>query len=49
MKIRLMGLPEEVDDATERLKQVVHVIDDSGHRPLRGDSRLVFVYLDVRL
>ncbi|WP_242903688.1 hypothetical protein [Actinomadura terrae] len=49
MKIRLMGLPDEVDQATERLKQLFNVIDISAHRPLRGQSRQVFVYIEIRL
>ncbi|WP_192808905.1 hypothetical protein [Actinomadura montaniterrae] len=49
MKVRLMGLPDEVDQATARLKQVFDVIDVSAHRPLRGQSRQVFVYLEIRL
>jgi hypothetical protein len=49
VKIRLMGLPDEVDQALERIEQVLDVIDNSGHRPLRGDSRQVFAYLEIRL
>ncbi|WP_242884097.1 hypothetical protein [Actinomadura litoris] len=48
MKIRLMGLPTEVDQAAERLKQMFDVIDVSAHRPLRGQSRQVFVYIEIR-
>ncbi|WP_433239926.1 hypothetical protein [Actinomadura nitritigenes] len=49
MKVRLMGLPDEVDQATDRLKQIFDVIDVSAHRPLRGQSRQVFVYIEIRL
>ncbi|WP_433188763.1 hypothetical protein [Actinoallomurus sp. CA-150999] len=49
MKIRLMGLPQEVNEAADRIKQVLDVINDSGHLRPRGDHRQVSVYLDVRL
>jgi hypothetical protein len=44
-----MDLPAEVDQATGRLRHVFDVIDVSEHRPLRGNSRQVFVYIEIRL
>ena len=48
MKIRLMGLPEEVGPATDALREVFDVFSVSEARPNRGDSREVRVYLEVR-
>jgi hypothetical protein len=49
VKVRLMGLPDEVDQAAARLKEIFDVIGVSAHRPLRGESRQVFVYIEIRL
>lgn len=49
MKIRLHGLPDEVDEAVKRLHGVFAVVSVSGHYQDRGASRLVRVYAEVRL
>lgn len=49
MKIRLHGLPEECEQAADRLETVLTIVSRSDPYPDRGSSRLVRVYLDVRL
>ncbi|MBB4913330.1 DUF3970 family protein [Streptosporangium saharense] len=49
MKIRLLGLPDEVAQAVERIEQTFDVIDVSAPYPTRGTGRQVRVYLEVRL
>ena len=49
MKIRLMGLPDEVMAAAERVADVFDLVDASEATPCRGNSRQVRVYLEVRL
>ena len=48
MKIRLIGLPEEVTAAAGRLGQIFEVIEISDPYPCRGASRQVRVYAEVR-
>lgn len=47
MKIRITGLPGEVESAAARLGEVLTVLESSGLRPRRGNSRLVSLYLDA--
>jgi hypothetical protein len=49
VKVRLHGTPAEVAEATGRLDQVLEVVAVSNPYPDRGASRLVRVYLEVRL
>jgi hypothetical protein len=51
MKIRLMGLPAEVNRVTEALHDArdFEVIQVDGPYPNRGDSRMVRAYIEVRL
>lgn len=49
MKMRLHGLPGEVDEAVQRLHGVFAVVSVSDPYPDRGPSRLVRVYVEVRL
>ena len=49
MKIRLMGLPEEIDAWVEALRGTFDVLEVSSPRPNRGDSRMVRVYVELRL
>lgn len=49
MRIRLHGLPGEVDEAVKRLHGIFAVVSVSAPRPDRGPSRLVRVYVEVRL
>jgi hypothetical protein len=49
VKVRLHGTPGEVAEATRRLGQVLDVVSVSDPYPDRGTSRLVRVYLEVRL
>lgn len=49
VKIRLIGLPDEVKAAAERVAEVMNLVDTSEALPCRGNSRQVRVYLEVRL
>ena len=51
MKIRLMGLPAEVDQAVIIIydAKVFDVVQVDGPHPNRGDSRLVRLYVEVQL
>jgi hypothetical protein len=49
MKLRLHGTPAECDQAACRLAEVFDVASVSGPYPDRGPSRLVRVYLELRL
>lgn len=49
MKMRLHGLPDEVAEAVERLHGIFAVVSVSDPYPDRGKSRLVRVYVEVRL
>jgi hypothetical protein len=49
VKVRLHGTPAEVAEATRRLGQVLDVVVVSDPYPDRGPSRLVRVYLEIRL
>jgi hypothetical protein len=49
MRIRLVGLPEEVKEGMERVGKVFDVVQSSRVMPVRGNSRLVRVYIEVRL
>jgi len=51
MKIRIMGLPSEVTQTLQAIRQTrtLDVIQVDGPYPNRGDSRLVRVYIEARL
>ena len=51
MKIRLTGLPAEIDQAIKALRDLpdLDVIQVDGPYPNRGDSRMVRMYIQVRL
>lgn len=49
MKIRLHGLPDEVDETVKRLHGIFAVVSVSEQYPDRGTSRLVRVYVEIRL
>lgn len=49
MKMRLHGLPAEVEEAVKRLHGILAVVSVSDPYPDRGSSRLVRVYVEVRL
>ncbi|MFF4417466.1 hypothetical protein ACFYY8_33495 [Streptosporangium sp. NPDC001559] len=49
MKIRLLGLPDETAQAVDLLAQTFDVIDVSDPYPMRGASRQVRVYIEIRL
>ena len=49
MKLRLHGTPAECDQAARRLAEAFDVVAVSGSYPDRGASRLVRVYLELRL
>jgi hypothetical protein len=51
MKIRLMGLPAETDQAVSALRDArgLDVTEVSGPYPNRGDTRLVRVYIEAQL
>ncbi|GAA2576807.1 hypothetical protein GCM10010411_06650 [Actinomadura fulvescens] len=48
LRIRLMGLPEEVSAGAEALAEVFEVVEVSSAYPCRGASQNVRVYLQVR-
>lgn len=50
MKIRLMGLPDEVETAVDVIARLamVEVLQVSDPYPNRGDSRMVRVYVDAQ-
>lgn len=49
MKMRLHGLPDEVAEAVKRLHGIFTVVSVSDPYRDRGASRLVRVYVEVRL
>jgi hypothetical protein len=49
VKIRLHGTPEECADAARRLGEVFDVVAESDPYADRGASKLVRVYVEVRL
>jgi hypothetical protein len=49
VRLRLHGTPAECDQAARRLAEVFDVVAVSGPYPDRGPSRLVRVYLELRL
>ena len=51
VKLRLMGLPAEVDQAVTVLSdaRAFDVVQVDGPYPNRGNSRLVRVYIEVQL
>jgi hypothetical protein len=49
VKIRIEGTPEECQQAAPRLAEVFEVVSVSDPYPNRGQSRLVRVYLEIRL
>ncbi len=51
MKIRLMGLPAEVDQAITALRDApaLDVTEVSSPYPNRGDSRMIRVYIEAYL
>lgn len=49
MKIRIIGLPDEVTQAVDLLTRTLDVIEVSAPYPTRGTGRQVRVYLEVRL
>jgi hypothetical protein len=49
LRVRLMGLPEDVAAGAQALAEVFDVIETSEAYPCRGASRNVRAYLQVRL
>ncbi|MFC3982481.1 hypothetical protein [Streptosporangium jomthongense] len=49
MKIRLFGLPDEVEQAVPLIEGAFDVVEPSDPYPSRGNSRQVRVYMEVRL
>src|SRR5437764_12301127 len=49
VRIRLVGLPDEVMAAAERITDVFDLVEASEAYPCRGSSRQVRAYLEVRL
>lgn len=49
LKIRVQGLPEEVEEFTSLLEELRHweVLEESGDYPNRGASKLVRRYIEV--
>jgi hypothetical protein len=48
MKIRIIGLPEEVTQAVEILGTAFDIVEISDPYPCRGVSRNVRIYAEVR-
>lgn len=48
MRLRLTGLPTEVQTAAERIASVLDVVETSTAYPCRGDSQQVRLYLEAR-
>jgi hypothetical protein len=49
VKIRIEGTPEEWQQATSQLAEVFDIVSISDPYPNRGQSRLVRVYVEIRL
>jgi len=51
MKIRLMGLPAEINPIVKALQQtdVLDVIQVDGPYPNRSDSRVIRIYIEAQL
>ncbi|MEV4887879.1 hypothetical protein AB0K48_00620 [Nonomuraea sp. NPDC055795] len=49
VKIRIVGLPDEVDRDAAEIARVLTVVETSTPYPSRGNSRQVRLYLEVRL
>jgi hypothetical protein len=49
VKIRIEGTPKECQQATPQLAELFEVVSISDPYPNRGHSRLVRVYVEVRL
>ncbi|WP_165900623.1 hypothetical protein [Microbispora triticiradicis] len=49
MKIRILGLPDEVAQAADIINDAFDVIEISAPYPCRGTTRNVRVYAEVRL
>jgi len=48
VKIRLFGTEEECRDAATLIRETFNVVYESEPRPGRGNTSLVFVYIDTR-
>jgi hypothetical protein len=49
MKIRIIGPPEEAEQATDLIANALDVIEVSQPYPCRGNSRNVRIYIEARL
>lgn len=49
MEIRLRGLPDEVSETVKRLHGIFAVVSVSKPCPDRGTSRLIRVFVEIRL
>lgn len=49
VKIRLTGVPADVEAAADRIARVVTVLETSRPYPRRGASRLISLYLEAAL
>jgi len=49
VKIRLQGLPLDVEQIAEELRRYMTVLEESDNYPNRGDSRFVRRYMTVRV
>lgn len=47
MEVRLMGLPDEVREASRVMREAFRVVEERGPYGNRGDSELVRTYLKV--
>ncbi|MEV5408581.1 hypothetical protein AB0K60_07060 [Thermopolyspora sp. NPDC052614] len=49
MKIRIISLPEEAEQAADLIARALDVIEVSEPYPSRGNSRNVRIYIEARL
>ncbi|MEU6790016.1 hypothetical protein ABZ912_63500 [Nonomuraea angiospora] len=49
MKIRIIGLPDEVTQAADLIARTFDAIEISAPLPCRGNSRNMRIYTEVRL
>jgi hypothetical protein len=49
MKVRIIGLPDEVREFVDRLPEIADVIEISNPYPCRGTTRNIRVYGEIRM
>lgn len=49
MKIRIIGLPDEAEQAADLIARTLDVIEVSAPYPTRGNSRNIRIYIEAQL